>query len=447
MATSLEIQDGDLIDLHVGSPILSRQPTISIEHPSESLIDVELPGLDEKIQTSCENPCASFANNCVDVEDILISISDDSGSERGEEAPNADDQRPYSPESLEALHVLMKLDKILNETLENSNEILSGSSDASESETEDKQSVEDCLEDLDNYLKTYDSNAEDCEEYLDESPRLFDDGQRSEEPSELKRLPNLHDDGECLPCEFGQINEAFESMEDFPMFSRKHPLRVTVSGEESERVQFEKVSKNHNSVTNLTTPERISGTDANEEVVRHWIREHQARSPENYSCETVQPQLAQNEVDTQVVDTNRQESSWLRSSMRRIRHLRLPSTEGSSEVSTANNEANVNNPPQCNALSIEPTLRPFSAPSRLATLSNGRTDSSARRSRGSRSRTVSREPGGRARSGSESSRSRRHRSLSSSESSVASSVDTSPSFTPAPTPVRNNPETIINIRR
>lgn len=103
-------------------------------------------------------------------------------------------------------------------------------------------------------------------------------------------------------------------------------------------------------------------------------------------------------------------ASWLRSSMRRVRHFRLPS-----DATTAQQES-------LEVVVDTSIVRPVSAPSRLAEVQRSR----------SRSRGVQQ---GRVRSRSASSRSRRQTSLSSSVTSLASTVDSSHSCTPAPTPV------------
>lgn len=123
--------------------------------------------------------------------------------------------------------------------------------------------------------------------------------------------------------------------------------------------------------------------------------------------------------------------TWLRSSMRRLQHLRLPSDEaGEPQV----------DPPRPEQVQMQTTtaMRPVSAPSRLPA-SAVRVSTRSSRSR-SRESAVSHEPSGRARSSSASSRSRRPRSLSSSESSLASSVDSTPSCSPAASPTQNAQE-------
>lgn len=114
-------------------------------------------------------------------------------------------------------------------------------------------------------------------------------------------------------------------------------------------------------------------------------------------------------------------SSWLRSSMRRLRHLPLPNGDA---VPTGGELTEV-------------TLgRPVSAPSRIS--ANVR-HSSRSRSRESGQSAVSLEPSGRARSSSASSRSRRLRSLSSSETSIPSTVDSAVSSPVASTQPTQNP--------
>lgn len=134
--------------------------------------------------------------------------------------------------------------------------------------------------------------------------------------------------------------------------------------------------------------------------------------------------------------------TWLRSSMRRLRHFRLPSTtndetsEVSASGSTAETEDTSQIVPATSNASVPSSDRPVSAPSRLP-------DCSGQRETIVESRNlVSNVPSGRARSNSTSSRTRRHTSLSSSESSLASSVGTSPTCSPSPTAVRSNQEQV-----
>lgn len=124
-------------------------------------------------------------------------------------------------------------------------------------------------------------------------------------------------------------------------------------------------------------------------------------------------------VETPTTGTDPQGSvrgSWLRNSMRRVRHFRLPSeVEGSMSISTPHIVAT--------ELGAAPTLpaqqRPLSAP--VVVVAGGVPEASVTNTR---IRPQS-----------------RSRSLSSSDSSLASSVDTSPSCTPVATPTRpSNPQ-------
>lgn len=419
MASSLEIQEGDLIDLHVGSPVLPRlSTTLQIEATPESLLDSELPVLEEKLQTCDKSPEVSNSTY-IDVEDILISIDDD--EEHSEEeilSPSSSamllDLCQGEEVSLEALNVLMKLDEILNETLEKSDNHLEDSSlHYHETNEIDKQSIEDCLEDLDNYLKAFETgSSDDCTDALSKSDDV------------LEEIPET---------DVGHVNLAFEVSEDL-RFTRTHPSRVTVAV--GRRPDFDRNTTKRRSLGEIPisdAPVRISGPGAvsEEEVDLSWSQERRAHPPGDCCTGTVVVEPIHSS------ESERNESSWLRTSMRRIRHLRIPSTEAPSEIEiTASDGSEMVTPrievTQCQSLN---TVRPFSAPSRITTHSNAATQSSIRRSR-----AVSREPGGRARSSSASSRSRRPRSLSSSESSLASSIDTTPSCTPAPTPTRNNQE-------
>lgn len=103
-------------------------------------------------------------------------------------------------------------------------------------------------------------------------------------------------------------------------------------------------------------------------------------------------------------------ASWLRSSMRRLRHLRMPSDAAADQEP---HEEDVGPPEE----RVENQVRPVSAPSALGAAGDAR---GAARTRSGRSSASSRRP----------------RSLSSSVSSFASSVDSSPSCTPVSTATR-----------
>lgn len=158
MASNEEVvEEGDLIDLHVGSPILPRAGP-SIPEPADffdNLIDSELPVLEEKLQKTSN--VSEIPNNTVDIEDILISLDDEeelpqrnhpirrSISEeflsRIQNTPQLD--KSWSCDHLEALTILKSLDDLLNaqETREESS----------------NQDIEACLLDLDNYLQAFES--------------------------------------------------------------------------------------------------------------------------------------------------------------------------------------------------------------------------------------------------------------------------------------------------
>lgn len=137
---------------------------------------------------------------------------------------------------------------------------------------------------------------------------------------------------------------------------------------------------------------------------------------------------------------------WLRTSMRRLRHLRLPSdsdthpTQIISTIVTESSQFQQPQPDQSSNVQMTMTLgaietsslstvRPFSAPSRIPASEGNERSLSRSRSRDRVSGVPGGGVGGRGRSSSASSRSRRPRSLSSSVSSLASSIDTSPGCT------------------
>ncbi|KAF5295940.1 hypothetical protein FQA39_LY12712 [Lamprigera yunnana] len=456
MATSLETQDGDLIDLNVHSPVLPRSSFQHVfESSTESLLDTELPVLEEKLQTSQHCKLDMVKNSCVDIEDILITIDDDDDDDvsRGENKIIQPQFRIHNAEVLElcndnimelenfeVFEVLTKLDEILNETLEESNNTLSENLEDNRYDSQN-ETVEDCLEDLDNYLKALEANN--CQDCLSESGHFSQSGV----------LLQSTDDTTELAFNLGQVNLAFKDTEELPSLQRNDRLRATVADIGHSSFQRNAIKRRSlNELHNPSTYVRISGPAVNlvEEEDLNRLQECRSYPPGNCSTGTVVVEPTHNR------DTDNHESSWLRSSMRRIRHLRLPSNETPNETEINVTEVNEMvppprvDPPQCDNLESESasaSLRPFSAPSRLTTHSNVATQSSVRISRESRSNTVSTEPGGRNRSSSTSSRCRRPRSLSSSESSSASSVYSTPSCTPDPAPTRTDPEPTSTTRR
>ncbi|KAF5301494.1 hypothetical protein FQR65_LT08797 [Abscondita terminalis] len=440
MATSLEMQDRDLIDLNASSPVLPRSSVRNdFESSTESLLDSELSVLEEKLQKSQGIGAETVINRYVDIEDILITIDDEdnnvvSGSAEAQLEINNTTLNGLNNDDFAELHnlevyaVLTKLDEILSETLEDPN-----FSEARDNESQN-ETVEDCLEDLDNYLKALESN------YLPESTNVS----LSTTQSTVLLTPSQSEDESIeLSDSSGQINLGFEDTENIPSLIRGDCLRATVA--DIGRPAFERNDikrRSLNEIDNPRTHVRISGTGVNltAEVDLNCLQECRSYPPGDCSTGTVVVEPIHNR------ESSNHETSWVRSSMRRIRHLRLPSNETPNETEIQVPEVNEMvvprvEIPQCNNLQTESaSVRPFSAPSRLTTHTNVATQSSVRVIRDSRSNTISREPGGHIRGRSASSRSRRPRSLSSSESSLASSVYTTPSCTPDPTPVRNNPE-------
>lgn len=302
--------DTDLIDFHVGSPDLPRA-VLSHDHPiddneTDNLIDSELPILEMKLQNANEvapRPC-----NTIDVEDILISIDDDDdddededevdgveelvesslglGEERLPRVSRRDSEilmelcsgeslsRSSSIDNLEALDILLKLDEILNDTLRECDRFLNGPNSDGSSET-NEESIEDCLLELDNYLKAYDTT--DAEPGSVEAPVL------SENLLQLVTKSATQD---------GQVNEGYETTENnandgdganrplsafgFEELKRNHPHRVTVAvcGIERPALTRTIVRKSMGAARNPRSTNRAScpGVDL-EEIDWHSVRE------------------------------------------------------------------------------------------------------------------------------------------------------------------------------
>lgn len=154
--------EGDLIDLHVRSPILPRAlPNFqTYTEASDNLIDTELPILEQKLQTANQivTPTVDSRRTSVDVEDILITIDDDEVDAPQRISDNFLDLCDVGLiDNLEALNVLRNLDDILNASLQESNVTLDENGEVMQ------EDIENCLKDLDNYLRTLDgSSSEDC---------------------------------------------------------------------------------------------------------------------------------------------------------------------------------------------------------------------------------------------------------------------------------------------
>ncbi|ENN72158.1 hypothetical protein D910_08469 [Dendroctonus ponderosae] len=177
MSTSAPQQD--LIDFHVGAPEPpgASEPPFSCE--SESLIDTDLPVFEQKLLTHSSAACPHLRKNSIDVEDILIDFDDcfDKDSLDGE-AVEVDDFLPVCEgvedeaatlpvDNFEALLVLKNLDDLLNATLDES-------LDSNGNVDDDAQSIEECLEDLDNYLQAIENYETESEESYEQSLQSAD---------------------------------------------------------------------------------------------------------------------------------------------------------------------------------------------------------------------------------------------------------------------------------
>lgn len=176
----------DLIDFHVNSLELAI-PISTSSHSStdteENLIDTDLPVLEQKLQTvnGTLSKGSNDAGRAVDLEDILITIDDTCIPQESSESENEIGggariqnnnellfdvcvSSKHNATNEEVIDVLMKLDEVLDETLNKSgkyNECNDLDSPVSQdtSDVATSISVESCLRDLDNYLKTFDSSA------------------------------------------------------------------------------------------------------------------------------------------------------------------------------------------------------------------------------------------------------------------------------------------------
>lgn len=162
MSSENQYYEGDLIDLHVRSPVLPRAlPSFqTYTEASDNLIDTELPVLEQKLQTANQiiTPAVDSRRTSVDVEDILITIDDDEVDAPQRISDNFLDLCDVGLiDNLEALNVLRNLDDILNASLQDSNATLDENGEVIQ------EDIENCLKDLDNYLRSLDnSSSEEC---------------------------------------------------------------------------------------------------------------------------------------------------------------------------------------------------------------------------------------------------------------------------------------------
>lgn len=251
----------DLIDFRVGSPQLPRAASSSQQSPSppeveETLIDTDLPVLEQKLQTA---PCPKTADTerTVDLEDILITIDEDEFSSDCDDQTNSCDSgtgdvgltRSNSEilldmcgtniESEEAINVLMKLDEILNETMRNSNEGLDtpDSFPVTQAIGDGTQSisVESCLMDLDDYLKTFESSASEDGESV--SGKLSS----SEASHDLDSLGNCVEELKAetdLDGAGSYTNEGYENTEPEVPQIKRSPIRRSHSHRTAQAVPF-----------------------------------------------------------------------------------------------------------------------------------------------------------------------------------------------------------------
>ncbi|RZC33826.1 hypothetical protein BDFB_002643 [Asbolus verrucosus] len=453
----------DLIDLHVGSPVLPRiSPGTSqstFEEIHDNLIDSELPVLEQKLQISANSTTSNETRrSSVDVEDILITIDDDcdvsfaksvrrSHSEVFLGQPKSHIDKSWSCDNLEALNVLQNLDEVLNASLLESDKILDAKTD------EDQQSIEACLLDLDNYLQAYESSAFDNsnDDSVESNPSNCVEEQRSRRSSasslhlsEATGSDSASEQNDGLRARLRQMEENYARFLASGCINRAYVDTETngsIRRPSSACGRREGPLRSHPLRATIASPSRTSGPADDDVIDWGWVQEA-ARGAERRAhaagdcctgtvvVEPLHRALTEPGGSSDAMaeaSKDRRGTTWLRTSMRRLRHFRLPSDGTAGDVAAMEATG-----PSTQESAV---ARPVSAPSRLLP---GASQRSRSRTRGQSA--VSNEPGGRARSSSASSRSRRPRSLSSSVSSLASTVDSSPSCTPAPTPTQNEAE-------
>lgn len=280
-------------------------------------------------------------------------------------------------ESNEALSVLMKLDDLLEATLLESNQILKGYGDAEVVE------LDECLLALDNYLNT-------CECDDDGSAKVEAEGMDEEETKEKYAT---------FVCNFlyHETNFLCSTLNDTSEFLAINPSQSPQAKQETQLNLF--LSSRATEAFTRNTPQRATFSTHNPE---------QPKNPVIYR--SLRGSTAINIPDDDLKDPPT--PSWLRDSMRHLEHLALPSDVEVVNIETVDHVEEVSAVP---VVVVSNVVRPVSAPSVLMQSEHSGGDLE--------------------RSFSTSSRSRRPRSVSS-VSSFESSVDTTPSGSPEPTPQR-----------
>ncbi|KAL1492258.1 hypothetical protein ABEB36_012734 [Hypothenemus hampei] len=384
----------DLIDFQEVLPSYDP-PSISFE--SENLIDTELPIFEQKLWSQSSEQSPQSRRNSVDVEDILINIDSDEferDSLDGEEVEvqdflnvcegtsngNCEEAIVLPVENFEALLVLKNLDDLLNATLEETKDGANGNNEEDEEEIENVANrnneedeeeteedntqyiIEECLEDLDNYLQAIDDSISqsDSEEKSQED---FD-----EEVERLK-LRQIEENYRKFVAT-GIVNRAYIDTEHNGNFTlndqerrpssaceitRKRPH--SLNGARGERLRIIRRKSLNEHFMQRTTPsntrisvvaDAVSTNNApNNQLCNDVSSERHAYASADCSTGTVVVE-AEHKPATSSTSTREQQapdetSRWLRSSMRRLRHLELP-------------DASVENVVD---------VRPMSAPSRI----------------------------------------------------------------------------------
>ncbi|KAK9874553.1 hypothetical protein WA026_005390 [Henosepilachna vigintioctopunctata] len=495
-----EATSDDLINFNVKSPSpvpnSSRHGTVFCI--SDNLLDTELIELEQKLQSSSNLPIASHSRKpSVDIEDILISIDDSYEPS----APPEEDDESFSEEvalsktssdgdsdsivshgksplgeDIEAIRILDTLDDILNAHIHEASEnnISANGCDCIDGVTQ--QSIEECLSELDNYLRELDSSYDSDNEVLEEggdsvhcaddivsnnSSNAFRSDSRASLRSKLRRIEEnyakyvstgwtnkgyLIGDEKVTPLKSRSLSACCKRNETW-IRARSHLSTALATLPNRRKRRPGLLGSDLIERSNVSCSDRELETKASNvqsERLAHAsgdrctgtvVVETQTRAPNRRSSYTdadgVEVVAMEDEHVPKSGSSDRQVVSWLRSSMRHLRHLRLPSA-GSSDAVRTNREGTISEAPTVEQTTLPATApptsgRPFSAPSRLSrSVVSGVQDERVRsQSQTSRTSAVSLEPGGRGgRSSSASSTSRRQRSLSSSETSLASSVDT-----------------------
>lgn len=443
MSQAIAVNEIDLIDFDIKSPIFSRACTsfISNTETSDNLLDTELPVLEQKLQATDNFP-STFTDlqPSVDIEDILISLDDEEDYVSKAKA-SVEPQENVLENNIEILDVLNNLDEVLNACLKESDLTLYNKSNLESNEISDNHSIDD-----NNHILDFSSRS--SSPVSDDTKIIY-----NTDVSEIRTKLRHYEENYNKFLTSGYVNRGYINTESNERIRR--PLSACDLYNQSENIDFPKhatigvVKKKRTPLYqnngeyidftyNVQRPCRTTA-DSSEDIDWSWL-EDVARDISSERIESDYPSRnsdEENSVPPETVnpqyDNHAITAIRLRDSMRRLDPLLLPPSIDTSlhDVHTLTSSVEATNS----------VLQAESCNQQRFISSLNTNASRSGNARPSRSRSCESRAVGRARSSFSSTRSRRPRSLSSSLSTVSSSAESSPSFNPSASPLENNPTT------